>query len=98
MVKVKVKEYSSCFLPESCSQYTGISCSPDQESRDLVLARFGFSSAQPLVKVNIYNRFKLPFFDDLITAASSPSASGGFDALSSSEGWMSRAIWWQMSQ
>ena len=42
-VKVKAKEYSSCFLPESCSQYAGIFCILIEQEPILVIAQtFGF--------------------------------------------------------
>ena len=48
-VKVKAKEYSSCFLPESCSRYTGIFCILIEQEPILVIAQsFGFGSVQPL--------------------------------------------------
>ena len=47
---MKAKEYSSCFLPESCSRYAGISCiSCIEQEPILVFAQsFGFGSVQPL--------------------------------------------------
>ena len=46
---MKAKEYSSCFLPESCGQYGGISCILIQQEPILVFAQsFGFGSVQPL--------------------------------------------------
>ena len=46
-VKVKAKEYSSCFLPESCGRYAGISCILIEQEPILVIAQsfgFGFCS------------------------------------------------------
>ena len=43
---------SSCFLPDSCSRYAGISCSPKPKAGISVLAQsFGFGSVQPLMRI-----------------------------------------------
>ena len=56
-VKVKAKEYSSCFLPESCGRYAGISCILIEQEPILVIAQsfgFGFCST-PIVKASYFS-------------------------------------------
>ena len=49
-VKVKVKGYSSGFLPDSCSWNAGISDSPETKTRISILAQsFDSGFAQPLI-------------------------------------------------
>ena len=60
---MKAKEYSSCFLPESCSRYAGISCILIEQEPILVFAQsFGFGSVQPLassLKLSTSERLKM---------------------------------------
>ena len=50
-MKVKVKGYSSGFLPDSYNRNVGISCSLETKTRILILAQsFDSGSAQPLAK------------------------------------------------
>ena len=65
-VKVKAKEYSSCFLPENCNRYAGISCILIEQEPILVFAQsFGFGSVQPLICLPVWQYDVHQFWLDL---------------------------------